>query len=69
MGKFSLQYDEEWLSVLCSTKTQTEDAEDLDVVGKEIGNGDDMAETDSLRWVRENITTKGLLKIPHNFKQ
>jgi lariat debranching enzyme len=69
-GKFSLHYDEEWLSIIRSSEGGSA-AEDPSL---DIGQG----ETDSdytgtmspdLHWIQVNIATKGLLKIPHNFKK
>lgn len=53
--KYVLYYDEEWLAVLRSSGNS---------------NSIDAAQPDSgLDWIQENITSKGLLKIPENFEK
>ncbi|KAI9692306.1 MAG: hypothetical protein M1822_006537 [Bathelium mastoideum] len=69
-GKFALHYDEEWLSILRSSSDGlvAEDAP-FDIAAKKS----DAAGTDTvlhnLHWIQNNVTAKGLLKIPDNFER
>ncbi|KLJ11756.1 hypothetical protein EMPG_13084 [Blastomyces silverae] len=66
-GKFTLYYDEEWLAITRST------ADALIIQGHPAPpvqqTVDERTMVDNLRWVKENITAKGLLKIPENFSR
>lgn len=57
-GKFTLHYDEEWLSIL----RFSDDA-------PTNGNASPEDELENLHWVETNIAAKGLLKIPENFEK
>jgi lariat debranching enzyme len=69
-GKFTLHYDEEWLSIIRSSSDDpvTEDKFLEIALGKS-----DAACTNTvlqnLHWIQTNITAKGLLKIPENFEK
>lgn len=69
-GKFTLHYDEEWLSIIRSSG----DGPIAGDVSLDIGlEKSDAACTSkvlqNLRWIQTNITAKGLLKIPENFEK
>ncbi|KAF2185369.1 hypothetical protein K469DRAFT_166698 [Zopfia rhizophila CBS 207.26] len=69
-GKFNLHYDEEWLSIIRSS----EDGSDIEDVSLNIALEKSHAAytntvSQNLRWIQTNITAKGLLKIPENFKK
>ncbi|KAI9654195.1 MAG: hypothetical protein M1821_006723 [Bathelium mastoideum] len=69
-GKFALHYDEEWLSIMRSSSDGLA-AEDVffDIAAKKSGAaGTDMG-LHNLHWIQNNITAKGLLKIPDNFER
>ena len=69
-GRFTLHYDEEWLSIIRSSGDGLVDEEkSLDIaLGKSKAAGASIA-SQNLRWIQTNITAKGLLKIPENFEQ
>ncbi len=69
-GKFALHYDEEWLSIMRSSGDSLAAGEtSLDIaLGKSDAPPTNVA-LQSLRWIQTNITAKGLLKIPENFKK
>lgn len=67
-GKFYLRYDEEWLAVLRSSSKHKVDDSDLGTISTSLDAGAPLNGGSELHWVRENITAKGLLKIPENFK-
>ena len=68
--KFTLHYDDEWLSIVRSSgdALPAEDASLDTALGKS-----DAACTNTvlqnLRWVQTNMTAEGLLKIPENFER
>lgn len=67
-GKFSLHYDEEWLAIVRASGDVLEE----ETRGTRLGDsyaGDEDELSHHLRWVQENITAKGLLKIPENFER
>lgn len=69
-GKFSLHYDEEWLSILRATDG-TAEASSASSLGGHAGPGGDSLEDraeECRAYVRANITAKGLLRIPDNFQ-
>lgn len=55
-GKFSLHYDEEWLSTIRSSGSPSNVA-GTNTVQQHLG------------WIQENMTAKGHLRIPENFKR
>lgn len=59
-GKFSLHYDEEWLSILRATDGTAE----MSTASPSLQDRADEART----YVRANVTAKGLLRIPDNFQ-
>ncbi|KAF2794581.1 hypothetical protein K505DRAFT_303761 [Melanomma pulvis-pyrius CBS 109.77] len=69
-GKFTLHYDEEWLSIIRSSGDILAAGDtSLDIA---LGKSDvppPNAALQSLRWIQTNITAKGLLKIPENFEK
>lgn len=67
--KFSLHYDEEWLSILRATDGTAETSGTS--LGREMGPADASLQdtSDEARaFVQENVTAKGLLRIPDNFQ-
>lgn len=71
-GKFSLHYDEEWLSILRATDGAAETSSNLSLggyMGPEDTSFQDREDEDEFRaYVRTNISTNGLLQIPDNFR-
>lgn len=65
-GKFTLYYDEEWLSIILSADGPVT-MEKLRSLGKGKSRADHS--NTCLSWVQANITEKGLLKIPDNFER
>lgn len=69
-GKFSLQYDEEWLAITraCAPALRVPDPDTL--VVPPSGNKISAKDLDEHRdWVRKNVVEKGLLGIPLNFQR
>ncbi|KAF2006263.1 hypothetical protein P154DRAFT_455974 [Amniculicola lignicola CBS 123094] len=69
-GRFTLHYDEEWLSILRSSDggaTTAYEPPEISLGDSEVS--DTSAASRSLDWVQANITAKGLLRIPENFEK
>ncbi|KAH7378442.1 lariat debranching enzyme, C-terminal domain-containing protein [Phaeosphaeria sp. MPI-PUGE-AT-0046c] len=66
-GKFSLYYDEEWLAIIRSTSNSTSES-GLDAESTKVHTGTTRGSTEDMLWVRDNITAKTLLRIPHDFE-
>jgi lariat debranching enzyme len=69
-GKFSLYYDEEWLSIIRCPDGDLVGADTcLDILPVDSDATPTNSVSQSLRWIQTNITARGLLKIPENFEK
>jgi lariat debranching enzyme len=69
-GKFTLRYDEEWLAITRAfADGLTIKAASLNITPGKSDAACAKTIPQNLRWVRKNITAKGLLEIPENFKR
>lgn len=69
-NKFRLHYDEEWLSIIRSlSDTLDNENTSFDTGCGEVEAAPTGTTSHHLKWVQKNVTAKGLLKIPRNFKK
>lgn len=66
-GKFTLHYDEEWLSI--NRHSGDGPVAGSAVPDKALGKSAVAGTDKNLHWIQTNITAKGLLKIPENFEK
>ena len=68
-NKYALHYDEEWLSIVRSISHDL-DVDDTipELASLSIADEHEDVTSSSLDWIRENVTAKGLLRVPDNFE-